>query len=760
MVAGLVRAGRDDEAATRAEALPAGPDRERARAAMAGALAMADAPDPRAAELRSAADPSAAAVWAPAFAQAGDFDGLADLVRDANLTDGRRASLLAGLAEAQARSGHVAAAQQTLDQALALSTGTSEGNALALVGARAALGQVDAVADAVDALRAPADRVRGLSRLAAAHAAAGDQAAALSSLRSAAGVAGRSTGDGIPGAVRELTRVAADAGQAAEVGPWIDTLGDPRVRAAAALGLAEGLSAPALRPRMAQALTRPEGAAEPEAAVDVADPVGPDVAAEAQAERGVAAATPVDPAADAAGAELNDTAKQAIDHAMAELPGAAVDVGATPEIVDAAPEIADAAGSAAARLTTPEAVPASPETPAPRADARVDGADPEDTADAPADIQTPAVSVSDAPQQTKSGHTPLAESTDPAATASDAPDPTPPPAATAATALRPGKTSDDASSLHAGAPADIVWGTDGPTDAIDQVVQAAEPTESIVGNAKHADAPVDVAPVDVVHRIDEPTDAINQVVQAAEPTHTTVEDKTPADAAVDTSAADAPDPSATPDTAAIVDADTAPTVIAVPDLRRLADPEHAQFSEPAPAVYDARFTTTRGAFTLRVHRAWAPRAADRFYQLCRSGFYNNNRFFRVVPGFVVQWGIHGFPSVATAWRNATIPDEPVRERNRRGTVSFAAAAVPNTRTTQVFINLTDNAFLDDLGFAPFAQVTQGMDVVEQLFSAYGEAPSQLQRRIQLEGNAFLDANYPNLDGVVEVEITSRSSQTK
>jgi len=227
MVAGLVRAGRDDEAATRAEALPAGPDRERARAAMAGALAMADAPDPRAAELRSAADPSAAAVWAPAFAQAGDFDGLADLVSDANLTDGRRASLLAGLAEAQARSGHVAAAQQTLDQALALSTGTSEGNALALVGARAALGQVDAVADAVDALRAPADRVRGLSRLAAAHAAAGDQAAALSSLRSAAGVAGRSTGDGIPGAVRELTRVAADAGQAAEVGPWIDTLGDP-----------------------------------------------------------------------------------------------------------------------------------------------------------------------------------------------------------------------------------------------------------------------------------------------------------------------------------------------------------------------------------------------------------------------------------------------------------------------------------------------------------------------------------------------------
>ena len=197
---------------------------------------------------------------------------------------------------------------------------------------------------------------------------------------------------------------------------------------------------------------------------------------------------------------------------------------------------------------------------------------------------------------------------------------------------------------------------------------------------------------------------------------------------------------------------------AVPDLRRLADPKDPQFKTPAPAVYEARFTTTRGAFTLRVHRAWAPLAADRFYQLSRSGFYNNNRFFRVVPGFVAQWGIHGFPSVATAWRNAVITDEPVRERNRRGTVSFAAAAIPDTRTTQVFVNLADNAFLDDLGFAPFAEVVDGMEVVDKLFSGYGEAPSQLQRRIQLDGNAFLDDKFPNLDGVVEVEVVDLKSR--
>ena len=199
---------------------------------------------------------------------------------------------------------------------------------------------------------------------------------------------------------------------------------------------------------------------------------------------------------------------------------------------------------------------------------------------------------------------------------------------------------------------------------------------------------------------------------------------------------------------------------AVPDLRQLAHPEDPQFDAASPQVYETRFVTTRGAFTLRVYRDWAPLAADRFYQLSRAGFYNNNRFFRVVPGFVAQWGIHGFPSVATAWRNAAIPDEPVRERNRRGTVSFAAAAVPDTRTTQVFVNLSDNAFLDDLGFAPFAEVIDGMDVVEQLFSGYGEAPSQLQRRIQLDGNAFLDENYPDLDGIVEVQVSEEMANAE
>ncbi len=233
----------------------------------------------------------------------------------------------------------------------------------------------------------------------------------------------------------------------------------------------------------------------------------------------------------------------------------------------------------------------------------------------------------------------------------------------------------------------------------------------------------------------------------------------PADAVV-SDASVTPDPAATLDVAR-VESDAKPSsemaagqhAVAVPDLRRLADPGDALFRGQSPAQYDARFTTTRGVFTLRVHRDWAPLAADRFYHLARSGFYNNNRFFRAVPGFVVQWGIHGFPNVATAWRNASIADEPVRHSNLRGTVAFAAAAEPNTRTTQVFVNLADNVFLDDLGFAPFAKIIQGLDVAEDLFSGYGEAPSQLQRRIQLDGNAFLDKNYPNLDAVMGVEIS-------
>ncbi|MEM1107889.1 MAG: peptidylprolyl isomerase [Planctomycetota bacterium] len=204
------------------------------------------------------------------------------------------------------------------------------------------------------------------------------------------------------------------------------------------------------------------------------------------------------------------------------------------------------------------------------------------------------------------------------------------------------------------------------------------------------------------------------------------------------------------DTAALEPEAFTPPV--VPNLKALADPARVLDDAPAEDVYELEFTTTKGPFTVRVHRKWAPLAADRFYDLAAAGFYQNQRLFRVVPGFVVQWGIHGFPDVAAAWRPETLPDEPRTQPNRRGTIAFAAATRPNTRTTQVFVNLDDNAFLDDLGFVPFGEVVDGMDVVESLFGGYGETPSTRQRDIQLKGNAFLDAEYPGLDSILSVKI--------
>lgn len=218
--------------------------------------------------------------------------------------------------------------------------------------------------------------------------------------------------------------------------------------------------------------------------------------------------------------------------------------------------------------------------------------------------------------------------------------------------------------------------------------------------------------------------------------------------------ASAPPPEIAADTAvaAAVVAETPTPAAIVPDLKVLADPAAVLDDTPAPETFDVTFVTTRGPFTVRVERGWAPGAADRFHDLVASGYYHNQRFFRVVPGFVVQWGIHGYPAVAAAWRTNTFADEPRTQANARGTVAFAAASTPDTRTTQVFINLDDNAYLDELGFAPFGRVTEGMDVVEQLFGGYGETPSEKQRDIQLRGNTFLDARFPELDSIVTVEI--------
>jgi len=172
----------------------------------------------------------------------------------------------------------------------------------------------------------------------------------------------------------------------------------------------------------------------------------------------------------------------------------------------------------------------------------------------------------------------------------------------------------------------------------------------------------------------------------------------------------------------------------------------------APDVYRVKFTTTKGDFVVEVHRDWAPLGADRFYNLARNGFFTNASFFRIVPNFIVQFGIPASPAVAAVWQNAYIKDDPVKQSNKPNTLVFATAG-PSTRTTQLFINLRDNgASLDRQGFAPFGAVVEGMDIVQQLYSGYGEGSDSgghgpTQERLQKEGKAYLDKNFPLLDSI-------------
>lgn len=182
----------------------------------------------------------------------------------------------------------------------------------------------------------------------------------------------------------------------------------------------------------------------------------------------------------------------------------------------------------------------------------------------------------------------------------------------------------------------------------------------------------------------------------------------------------------------------------------LLDPTHPEMRKEAPAEYTVRFDTSRGAFVVRVTREWAPQGADRFYNLVRHGFFDGARFFRVVPGFVVQWGLHRDPDVNAAWRSAVIPDDPAgKQTNARGTITFATAG-PNSRTTQLFINFADNARLDKMGFAPFGKVVGGMEVVDAINPEYREQPNQ--GRIQAEGNAYLQREFPRLDFIQKATI--------
>jgi peptidyl-prolyl cis-trans isomerase A (cyclophilin A) len=196
-------------------------------------------------------------------------------------------------------------------------------------------------------------------------------------------------------------------------------------------------------------------------------------------------------------------------------------------------------------------------------------------------------------------------------------------------------------------------------------------------------------------------------------------------------------------------------VCATPALAqgKLADP--AALTEKAPASYKVKFDTSKGVFVIQVNRDWAPNGADRFYNLVKNGFYDDTRFFRVISGFMVQFGINGDPKLSPAWRAARIPDDAVKQSNKRGNITFATSG-PNSRTTQVFINFKDNAGLDGQGFAPFGQVVSGMDVVDKLHAGYGEgAPNGRgpeQGRVQGEGNAYLKKDFPQLDFIKKASI--------
>ncbi len=200
----------------------------------------------------------------------------------------------------------------------------------------------------------------------------------------------------------------------------------------------------------------------------------------------------------------------------------------------------------------------------------------------------------------------------------------------------------------------------------------------------------------------------------------------------------------------------APDAPAAPVSKALLDPSLPDWLGQAPAVFKVKFSTSKGDFTMEVTREWSPRGADRFYALVKNGYYDDVVFFRVVSGFMAQFGIHGNPDVNSAWKNATIQDDPVTQSNKRGMVSYAMRG-PNSRTTQIFINYADkNDRLDGMGFSPFGKIIEGMEVVDNLYNGYGEGAPQgrgpNQMRIQSEGNAYLKRDFKELDYIKTARI--------
>jgi peptidyl-prolyl cis-trans isomerase A (cyclophilin A) len=200
--------------------------------------------------------------------------------------------------------------------------------------------------------------------------------------------------------------------------------------------------------------------------------------------------------------------------------------------------------------------------------------------------------------------------------------------------------------------------------------------------------------------------------------------------------------------AAIVAAQTAPKPApakpAAPAQSRLLNP--AALNAPAPAMFKVKFDTTKGPIVIELHRDWAPKGVDRFYNMVRAGFFTNVRFFRVIPNFMAQFGVHGDPAVNAAWEKVRLTDDPANgQKNVRGMLTYGTTGQPNSRGTQLFINYKDNSYLDAQGFVPIGQVVEGMEVADMLNSEYGSAPQNNQQRIAAEGNKYLQANFPKLD---------------
>ncbi len=260
-------------------------------------------------------------------------------------------------------------------------------------------------------------------------------------------------------------------------------------------------------------------------------------------------------------------------------------------------------------------------------------------------------------------------------------------------------------------------------------------------------APASIASLALVHVLVLASAACSK---SDEPSHASAEST--AAAATNASPASSAAPPAATSAVAPAPAGSRPLASSVhPDLL---NPSKA--SDKAPDVFKAKFTTTKGDFVVEVHRDWAPNGADRFYDLVKMGFFDDTRFFRAVDGFMVQFGISGDPAVNAKWQSANVADDAVKQSNKRGFVSFAQTNMPNSRSTQVFVNYGDNGRLDGMRFAPFGQVTQGMEIVDSLYKGYGEgAPmgrGPNQAMIQTMGNRYLDAQFPQLDAIQHAEI--------